>query len=146
MLRQGRRWLAMGLLLGGSVAGFGEGSKSCKVDHAPPSEADNAMAAREYPKAEQLYEAMWKEKPGETAALAGVIRAKMAQGNMDDALLLAKQGAKDHPKDARLADAVGEAEMRRGEPELAVEAFNEALRDDIWRCANAPTMSPATTT
>ncbi len=119
------------LLLGGSVAAFGQAKKSCTIDHAPPSEADKAMAAREYPKAEQLYGAMWKEKPGETSALAGVIRAKMAQGNVDDALLLAKQQAKDHPKDARLADAVGEVEMRRGEPELAVEAFNESLRDDL---------------
>ena len=121
----------MVLALGTSMSGFAQARKNCKIDHTPPSEADKAMADREYPKAEQLYEAMWKEKPGETAALAGVIRAKMAQGNLDEALTLAREQAKDHPKDAQLEDAVGEAEMRRGEPELAVEAFNEAMADDL---------------
>ena len=130
VLRQGRWWLGMGLLLGAWAGARAQVGRSCKIDHTPANDADRAMAAREYLKAEQLYAAMWKEKPNETAAMAGVIRAKLAQGELDEALALVKEQIKDHPKDGRLEDAMGAVELRRGEPELAVQALNEALQDD----------------
>ena len=104
--------LAAALLgAGGSVwAQQAPVKKSCSVNSAAPTEAENSLGS-DPAKAEALYLAM----PPSSATTAGVIRAKLEQKQLDEALKLAVNEDAAHPNDPVLLDALGEVRFRRGE-------------------------------
>lgn len=117
-MRVGMVLLAAGLL-GFSIGAWGRQAsnaqqppvkKSCAVDGAAPAEAEQVLA-RDPARAEELYLAM----PPSSAAMAGVIRAKLAQKQLDEALKLAQKENSAHPDDPVLLTALGEVRYRRGE-------------------------------
>ena len=117
------------LLTNGSFLA-GQGSRSCNVDHTAPTDADDAMARREYESAAKMYAAALKDHPTDSHALAGLVRADLALGQLSDALTLAKKILSDHPGDASLLDLMGDVDLRRGEPEEAVKAFDASIHTD----------------
>ena len=104
---------ALGLLVW-CASGFAQQAapvkKSCGVSSGMPAAAERALLA-DPAQAEQLYLAM----PPSSAATAGVIRAKLAQDQLTDALKLASEQSAAHPDDPILLDALGEVRYRRGE-------------------------------
>ncbi len=105
-------------------------SRSCKVDHTAPTDAEDAMARREYETAATLFAATLKDQPTDTEASAGLVRAELGRGHLTDALALARKDLVDHPGDALFLDVMGDVDLRRGEPEEAVKAFNAAVNTD----------------
>lgn len=96
-----------------STAGQAQGGpvkKSCGVNAAAPSEAELALST-DPARAETLYLAM----PPSSATTAGVIRAKLAQKQLDEALKMAQGASSAHPDDPVLLNALGEVRFRRGE-------------------------------
>ena len=149
MGRLGLATVAMGMLGAAGIAGTAAWGQtpaesgavpaathhSCTVLHAVATDADRAMLTRRYAEAETIYRAQQAaaapgDEAGWSAATAGIIRSQLAQAHVSDALALARASVGAHAGSAALADALGEAEMRDGEPEAAVSAFNRALALD----------------
>ncbi len=86
------------------------------------------MVDQDYARAEGIYTTTMKERPADPSPIAGLIRAELGEGRLDDALALARKALAEHPKEAVIEDALGEVALRRGEPEQAIAAFDAAMR------------------
>ena len=130
--RWGAPWLLGlgGVTVAASFSAAAQTKQSCKIDPTAPSEADSSMANHEFARAHELYAAAFKAHPGDTTSAAGLIRAELAEGKLDEARALARAAAVASPGSALLLDAMGEAELRRGEPEEAARAFDAAMKQD----------------
>ena len=128
-----RGWLGRGapwLLVLGAMPAAAQVRQSCTIDQTAPSEADQAFAGGEFKRAHELYAAAVKAHPDEVTSTAGLIRAELAEGRLEEAKTGARDAAAAHPTSALLADALGEVELRRGEPEDAARAFDAAMKQD----------------
>ncbi len=109
---------------------FGQGSRSCAVNHTPPGDAEKAMDRHDLAAAEQIYTAALKQNPADIPATVGLIRAQLAGQQVESALTLARKALADHPHDPDVAAALGEVALRRGEPETALDSFLQAIKID----------------
>ena len=100
--------------------------KTCPVATEAAGEADVALNQGKFEDAERLYGAM----PASSAATAGVVRAKLGQRKLDEALALILRETAAHPNDALLVDVLGEVRFRRGEVEEAAISFNRSAALD----------------
>ena len=80
-----------------------------------PTDADKAMLAGDYGKAEDLYKADLAKDPGNGAAELGLIHAMLREQKVDDADAEVARALKVSPKSAALVTARGEVEYRKGE-------------------------------
>jgi hypothetical protein len=94
---------------------------NCKVvHHPPPSDADTAFLAAEFPLAVGLYQAALVDRPRDTDLTIGLVRALLRQDKVQeatDALLASPKSALESPA---LMTLRGEVELRQGEPWKAV--------------------------
>lgn len=100
---------------------------------APRTDADNALRARKYDQAEELYRAAIAsstDAKAKSAAVAGVIHTLVAARKMKEALAEAVKAEADYPKDAIVLEAVGDARFRHGETNAAAVAWNAAMQAD----------------
>jgi hypothetical protein len=89
---------------------------SCTVTkHRPATDADKAMLAGDYSKAEDLYKAELAKQPGDGDSELGLIHALLREQRVDSAAVEVASAVKASPKSAALATARGEVEYRKGE-------------------------------
>jgi predicted aspartyl protease len=104
------------------------GKISCAIDHRGPSDADKALAARQYADAERLYGAALAADAASGEAMAGLVRTTLAEDKLPEALALAMKFNAAHPNDAQVLNALGEVRFRRGEVNEAAAAFNRSTQ------------------
>ncbi len=119
--------LALFTVIGTAVLAPAQDHYNCAVVRNPPVDAEKAMIERDFARAEQNYITTIKDRPADPSPIAGLIRAELGEGRLDDALALARKALAEHPKDAIIEDALGEVAFRRGEPEQAIAAFGAAM-------------------
>lgn len=129
------RWLVMALALAGAGRVFAQAGDSgarlkCTIDTSAPSDADRAMLTRRYADAERLYSDALTANPNSTAAMAGLVRALLAEEKLQDALAQAVKFNAAHPNDPALLDALGEVRFRRGEVQEAASSFVQSNKLD----------------
>ena len=89
---------------------------SCPVTrHPAPTDADKAMLAGDYAKAETLYRAALQKQAGDVDATLGLVHALLRQQNVEDASEAVKDALEASPKSAAFITARGEVEFRQGE-------------------------------
>jgi tetratricopeptide (TPR) repeat protein len=89
---------------------------SCTVTkHRPATDADKAMMAGDYAKAEDLYKAEVAKQPGDGDSELGLIHALLREQRVDSAAVEVASALKAWPKSAALVTARGEVEYRKGE-------------------------------
>ena len=101
---------------------------TCTIDRKAPSEAEKALRERKYADAERLYGEAVAAAPASGEAMAGLVRATLADDKLPEALALAMKFDKAHPNDPDVLDALGEVRFRRGEVDEAAMAFNQSVR------------------
>jgi Flp pilus assembly protein TadD len=103
---------------------------SCTIDRTPPGEAERAMLQRRYPDAERMYGAALAANPASDAAMAGLVRATLAEDKLPEALALAMKFNAAHANDPALLLVLGEVRFRRGEVQEAANAFVQSNKLD----------------
>lgn len=89
---------------------------TCTVaKHRTPTEADKAMLAGDYAKAEELYKAEISKQPGDGDSELGLIHALLREQMLDSAAVEVAKELKASPKSAALVTARGEVEYAKGE-------------------------------
>jgi predicted aspartyl protease len=106
------------------------GKVTCSIDQRKPSEADTALTERRYPDAERLYGEALRANPSSFEAMAGLVRATLAEGKLSDALDMAIKDDAAHPGNPILLDALGEVRYRRGEVNEAATVLNTSIHID----------------
>lgn len=127
------------VLIASAVAGSGQAPATqpaadkiaCSGDRSAPSEADKALWKGNYADAERQYGSASTADPSSSDAQAGLVRAMLGDGKLQEALALALKSNAAHPNDPQLLDALGEARFRRGEVRDAGLAFNQSLQLDM---------------
>ena len=103
---------------------------TCAIDHRGPSDADKALAARQYADAERLYGAALAADAASGVAMAGLVRTTLAEDKLPEALALAMKFNAAHPNDPQVLNALGEVRFRRGEVDEAATAWNQSVHLD----------------
>ena len=104
---------------------------SCNVvKHGPRSDAENAMLAGDYSKAENLYQAVLAKQPADTDATVGLVHALLRQQKVEDASETVKSALEASPKSAAFVTLRGEVELREGEPWLVEPTVIESYKLD----------------
>lgn len=113
---------------------------SCPVvKHDPPSEADKALLAADYAKAESLYRAAVTAHPGDVDANAGLVHGLLRQEKVEEAADAVKAALAAQPNLATPAAAStlaalttlrGEVELRRGAPWLVEKTVLDSYKLD----------------
>jgi len=86
------------------------------VKHGPPTDAEKAFLAADYPKAEGLYNADLAAHPGDPGATAGLVHTLLREQKVLDADEAVKTALDAAPNSAALLTLRGELEFRQGEP------------------------------
>lgn len=108
--------------------------QSCTVTRSVPTDADRALARRDFATADTLYRAQLAAAGTDTARAAantGIVRTQLAAGKLNDALATIKKAMAESPSSAQLQDVLGEVYFRRGEPFEAAGAWNTAQHIDF---------------
>jgi hypothetical protein len=99
------------------------GASCSVVKHGPPSDADKALLAADYAKAESLYKADLAAHPGDLDATSGLVRTLLREQKVIDAadivktaLEAAPKAADGSPSSAPLLTLLGEVKFRQGAP------------------------------
>ncbi len=104
---------------------------SCAVaKHAAPTDADKAMLAGDYAKAESLYQALLAKQPGETDATIGVVHAQLRQQKVPEAEDAVNAALEVSPKSAAIITLRGELEFRQGKLWLVEPTVVESYKID----------------
>ena len=104
---------------------------SCDVvKHAPPTEAEKALLAADYAKAESLYRADLAAHPGDANATAGLVHTLMHEQKVQEAADMAQVSLAAKPGTPALITLRGEVEFRQGTPWLAAKSANESSNLD----------------
>lgn len=97
-------------------AGIQAHGLTCTVaKHRTPSDADKAMQAADFAKAESLYKAELAKQPGDVESELGLIHAYLQEQMVDSAAVEVANALKASPKSAAFVTARGEVEYRKGE-------------------------------
>lgn len=86
------------------------------VKHTPPTEADKALLAADYIKAEGLYRADLAAHPGDVDATTGLVRTLLREQKVLEAEEAVKTALAATPNSAAFLTLRGEVEFRQGEP------------------------------
>jgi len=86
------------------------------VKHNPPSEADKALLAMDYVKAEGLYKSVLAAHPGDVDATVGLVHALLGEQKLQEAADAVKTALAATPNSASLLTSRGEVEFAQGEP------------------------------
>jgi len=104
---------------------------SCSVvKHGEPSEADKALLAADYAKAEGLYQADLAKKAGDPELTAGLVHALLREQKLTQAAEVVKTALAATPGSAALITLRGEVELRQGEPWTAEQSVVAAYKLD----------------
>jgi len=99
----------------------------------PATDASRALSKRDFTQAEALFRAQAKDAKDEAAfanATTGVVHALLGENKAREAVDVATEALKQHPGNAVLLNAQGEAYFRRGEMGQAAMAWNAAVHAD----------------
>jgi predicted aspartyl protease len=100
-----------------------------RAPHAP-GDAEKALLAADYPKAEAFYRVELTKQPGNAESTAGLVHALLRQQKVKEAADAAYAALKATPGSAALISLRGEVELRQGLPWAATASANEALQRD----------------
>jgi predicted aspartyl protease len=100
------------------------------VYHPPLSDADKALLAADYTKAESLYRSALAANPGDADLTLGLVHALLRDQKVQEAADTVKAALDAAPKSAALITLRGEVELRQGEPWTAAQTANESLKLD----------------
>jgi Flp pilus assembly protein TadD len=119
-----------------SVVAFGFSAQclsaaSCNVvQHEPPTEAEKALLAADYVKAEGLFRTDLAAHPGDANATAGLVHTLLHEQKVQDAADVVQASLAAKPETPALITLRGEVELRQGTPWLAAKSANESSRLD----------------
>lgn len=100
------------------------------VKHGPPSEAQKALLAADFPRAESLLRAELQKSPANPDAVSGLFKALLRQNKLKDAADLVKTSLAAQPASAAFLTLRGELEFRQGEPWVAEQTALAAYKAD----------------
>ena len=106
---------AMGMVALGSAGVQVHGLTCTVAKHRVPTDADKAMLAADYAKAEGLYKAELAKQPKDVDSELGLIHAYLGEQMVDSAAVEVASALKASPKSAAYITARGEVEYRKGE-------------------------------
>ncbi len=122
------------LLLAFTVfCGFGRGAfaDQCPVlRHRPPTDAEKALLAADYTKAEGLYHAALATNPSDVALTIGLVHALLRDQKVQEAADTVQAALASAPRSAALITLRGEVEIRQGEPWTAAHSADESFKLD----------------
>ncbi len=129
---QARPILACGFVMAMFLASSqGLNALSCSVQkHRAPTDADTALLAGDYAKAEELYKAELAKQAGDADSQLGLIHALLREQKVDEAAEAVKSAMQKTPNSAALVTARGEVEFRKGELWLVEATVREAAKID----------------
>ena len=105
-----------------SAAAHSTFAQNCTVVHRPPpSEADTAFLAADFPLAVGLYSAALANSPGDADLMAGLVHALLRQNKLQEAADTLEASTKSALESPALMTLRGEVELRQGEPWKAVK-------------------------
>ncbi|MGB8030710.1 MAG: aspartyl protease family protein [Terracidiphilus sp.] len=100
------------------------------LHHGPPTDADKALLAADYAKAETLYRAALATNPSDVAPTVGLVHALLRDQKVQEAADTAQAALASAPGSAALITLRGEVEFRQGEPWIAAQSANESFKLD----------------
>lgn len=100
------------------------------VKHAAPSDAQKALLAADYPRAETLFHAELQKNPNNPEAVSGLFHALLRQQKLADAANVVKTSLAAEPASAAYLTLRGELEFRQGEPWAAEQTALAAYKAD----------------
>jgi predicted aspartyl protease/Flp pilus assembly protein TadD len=104
---------------------------TCNVlKHAPPTEAETALLAADYAKAESLYRADLAAHPADANATAGLVHTLLHEQKVQEAADVVQTALAARPGTTALITLRGEVELRQGMPWLAAKTANESSNLD----------------
>ncbi len=103
--------------------------KSCVPRTAPPSDAEAALARKEYETALDLYQKLAVTAPDESRA--GIIRTLIEEDRPEEARLRAEDWVKEQPKNAAALEALGEALFRQADFQASSQRNQQAHALDL---------------
>lgn len=113
------------------VSGRSGFADQCPVlHHGPPSDADKALLAADYTKAESLYRTALATNPSDVALTVGLVHALLRDQKVQEAADAVKAALASAPQSAGLITLRGEVEYRQGEPWTAARSADESFKLD----------------
>jgi hypothetical protein len=100
------------------------------VKHSPPSDADKAMLAGDYAKAESLYQATLQKQAADVDSTVGLVHALLREQKVSEAADAVNDALEAAPKTAALITLRGEVEFRQGELWLVEPTVVESYKID----------------
>ena len=100
------------------------------VKHPAPSDAQKALLAVDYPRAETLFRADLQKNPNNPDDVSGLFHALLRQQKLTDAAALIKTSSATQPASAAFLTLRGELEFRQGEPWTAEQTALAAYKAD----------------
>lgn len=100
------------------------------VHHDSPTEADKALLAADYAKAESLYRTALAANPGSPELTIGLVHALLRDQKVQEAADAVKAAGVSTPGSAALITLRGEVEFRQGEPWTAARSADESFKLD----------------
>jgi len=100
------------------------------VHHGPPTDADKALLATDFARAESLYRTALAAHPGDPELTAGLVHALLRGQKVQDAADTVKAALAAAPNTPAFITLRGEVEYRQGFPWLAAQSANESIKLD----------------
>jgi tetratricopeptide (TPR) repeat protein len=112
-------------------SGRGSCAVPCPVlHHGPPTEADKALLAADYAKAESLYRSALATNPSNVELTVGLVHALLRDQKVKEAADTVHAALASTPGSAALITLRGEIEFRQGEPWTAAQSAEDSLKLD----------------
>jgi predicted aspartyl protease len=100
------------------------------LHHGPPTDADKALLAADYSKAEDLYSAALATNHSDVGLTVGLVHALLRDQKVQEAADAVQAALSSAPGSAALITLRGEVEFRQGEPWIAAQSAGESSRLD----------------
>jgi len=94
------------------------------------SPADEAYAQGKYDAAESLYMQAFLKKPQDVAISSAMVRTLLHEGKVSDAEAVAKKALESDAKSTIALTAMAEVQFQKGQPWLALETLDDAVKAD----------------
>ncbi len=100
------------------------------LHHGPPTDADKALLAADYSKAEDLYRAALAANHSDVGLTAGLVHALLRDQKVQEAADVVQTALASTQGSAALITLRGEVEYRQGEPWVAAQSAGESFKLD----------------